>query len=119
MSLRHFISDFFKYTFLAVCFIAMSLNVLSYYPKSKQLTSELSKKEHKNDNEGGKEEAKFCSYEAVVPTVHFNIIYSFCFVVNFGGVIHTPVETIIQSPPLFTTPFYRTLFRMIIAPNAP
>jgi hypothetical protein len=119
MILKDYISDFLKYTFLAICFVAMSVNVLSFNPKSKLPTSETVKKEHKKSNDAGKEEAKFCAYEAVVPTVHFNIIYTFCFVVNFGGVIHTPVETVIQSPPLFTTPFYRTLFRMIIAPNAP
>jgi hypothetical protein len=118
MMVKDYISYFLKYTFLAICFLAISTNILSFHPKSKLIDRQISKKEHKKDSDENKEISKVCAYEAVVPTVHFNIIYTFCFVVNVG-VIQTPVETVSQSPPLFTTPFYRTLFRMIIAPNAP
>ena len=118
MKLKASMSVFFRYVFIAICFVAISLNVLSFHRNDSLAKVYKSKKEQKQEDREDKEDYKFCAYEAVVPTVHFNVIYHFNFTIDLG-VIETPVRIIKQSAPLFTRPYYRTLFRMIISPNAP
>jgi hypothetical protein len=117
MKLKASISVFFRYAFVAICFVAISLNALSFQGGNLTKAQEQ-KKEHKQDDKDSKEDYKFCAYEAVVPTVHFNVVYHFNFIIDVRT-IETPVQIIKQSAPLFTRPYYRTLFRMIISPNAP
>lgn len=115
------IFSLFRYFLVVICFLAISSNLYSFYygPEIKENTKIESTANDTQEGENEDNTQRYFAYEAVVPIVHFNIIYHFYSIIKVE-VCEAPVQIVKTSPPgLFTRPFYRTLFRMIIAPNAP
>ncbi|HYG39226.1 MAG TPA: hypothetical protein VD908_11430 [Cytophagales bacterium] len=120
MKIKSFISQFSRYFLVVICFLAISSNLYSFYFDSQvKEVAEISKTVNEDQGEEESDEPRFCAYEAVVPVVHFNKICHFVLKIIQVEVYEAPVGIIKDSPAFFTRPFYRTLFRMIISPNAP
>lgn len=120
MKNKSFISSFFRYFLVVVCFLAISSNLYSFYfgPKLKE-SSKVAKEQTANEEDEKSSEQRYCAYEAVVPVIHFNKVFHFCSILKVEVAERTVVLVKHTPPALFTRPFYKTLFRMIISPNAP